>query len=77
LIEHALALNPHAPGWYHMPHFFYHYRKHEFQSALICVFHPNRSPIPRWLRSVVPGQSDQRFHVKAISDPVPGGAGGL
>jgi len=34
LIERAIALNPNHPGWYHMPLFFYHYRKGEFQTAL-------------------------------------------
>ena len=35
LIERAIALNPNHPGWYHMPLFFYHYRKGEFQPALV------------------------------------------
>jgi len=34
LMERAIALNPNHPGWYHMPLFFYHYRKAEFQTAL-------------------------------------------
>ena len=35
LIERSIALNPNHPGWYHMPLFLYHYRKGEFQTALV------------------------------------------
>ena len=35
LIERALALNPNAPGWYHLPLFYYHYRKGAFETALL------------------------------------------
>jgi tetratricopeptide (TPR) repeat protein len=34
LIEQALALNPHPPGWYYYPLFYYHYRKGEYEKAL-------------------------------------------
>jgi TolB-like protein/class 3 adenylate cyclase len=34
LIEQALAVNPHPPGWYYFPLFYYHYRVGDFEAAL-------------------------------------------
>ncbi len=37
LVEEALRLNPHHPGWYRFGQFWNHYRKQEYQEALSAV----------------------------------------
>src|ERR1700690_2541506 len=37
LVEEALRLNPHHPGWYSFGRFWNHYRKQEYQEALNAV----------------------------------------
>jgi len=34
MVEEALKMNPHHPGWYRFVHFWKHYVKHEYQEAL-------------------------------------------
>lgn len=37
LVQRAMALNPHLPDWCHLPSFYNHYRKGEYQKALHVV----------------------------------------
>ena len=34
LVQRGMTLNPHHPGWYHFPTFFFHYTRREYDAAL-------------------------------------------
>ena len=47
LVERAMSLNPHHPGWFHFVPFCYHYRKNEYEQALLAAKQVNM-PYDPW-----------------------------
>ena len=73
LMEKAMRLNPHHPGWYHIVAFMNHYRQGEYDPAWIEAQRFN-TPDFFWdpiIRAAVLGQLDRRKEAsKAINDLV-------
>lgn len=48
VVERAIELNPHHPGWYHFPAFFYAYHRRDYRGALAIALKIN---IPGYLHT--------------------------
>ena len=46
MMQRALSLNPHHPGWFYFVSFEYHYRKKEYEKALVAGKQANMSKDP-------------------------------
>jgi len=47
LVQQAMSLNPHHPGWFYFVPFLYHYRKNEYEKALFAAKQVNM-PYDPW-----------------------------
>jgi adenylate cyclase len=68
LIQKAMRLNPHHPGWYHFVPFLNYYRQGEYEAAL---FEAKRFNTPEYfwdplIRAAVLGQLDRRTEAKKV-----------
>lgn len=70
LLERAMALNPHHPGWYHFGFVVAHYRAREYEKALEAarrVDMPGYYPNHMWLAAIY-GQLDRVEEARAATD---------
>ena len=72
LVQRAMALNPHLPDWCHLPSFYDHYRKGEYQAALQAVKKINmpEDPWPQMGIAATCGQLNQQEMARAAIELV-------
>ena len=58
MVRRAMALNPHHPGWYHFGDFWNHYRREEYDQALVAAQKVNL-PNHLWTHSAIAAASAQ------------------
>jgi TolB-like protein len=46
IVRHAMTLNPHHAGWYHVVPFYYHFQRHEYEEALLYAKRVNMPKMP-------------------------------
>jgi len=63
MIDKARALNPKHPGWYQLPYYFNHYRKGEYQDALIAAQKIDRIGYP-WRAALIATALAQLGHAE-------------
>jgi TolB-like protein/predicted ATPase len=67
LVEQAMQLNPHHPGWYHLPAFYDAYRRRDYRRALESALKINVPGYfwPQVARAVVYGQLGEQQRARA------------